>query len=481
MTTTAIALLLFVALMYVVGFAAQRRIVDEEDFLVAGRRLPLPMASATLLATWFGAGTILSAADEVRRSGLQAIALEPLGSGVCLLIAGFFFAAPLWKMRLYTLCDFFAIRFGRKAELLSGWIMVPSYFGWIAAQFQALAAMLELLFGIPTRVGLVVVAIVGSGYTLLGGMWSVTLTDAVQIVFVLGGLVLLTGSTLGTLGDGNMLNGLERLVSETPPEMLQIVPRDDMVAIFSWIGVFCIAALGNIPGQDLMQRIFAAKSPSVAKKACWLSGGAYILFGLAPVTMALASRLILPDHLNQAILPALSQTLMNPFISMIFLLTLVAAVLSTIDSAILSPSTVISQNLLSRVAPRRFSPISMARIAILFVTVASLLVSYAGESAYSLLEDAYALTLAGLFVPLTFGLYGKKSPSASALASMITGSGVWFLHLILGWESFLEPVFEPYSVELPTALLSAGFGLIAYLIPRLWVSKQLEVDRAGRD
>jgi len=109
------ALGLYVVATYVLGFAVKSRVHDAEDFLVAGRRLPLSLAWATLLATWFGAGTMLTAADEVRSEGLSAIALEPLGSGLCLVVAGLFFARRLWDMKLLTMSDFFARRFGRRA------------------------------------------------------------------------------------------------------------------------------------------------------------------------------------------------------------------------------------------------------------------------------------------------------------------------------------------------------------------------------
>lgn len=162
-------MVLFVVVMYAVGWWANSRVSDAADFIVAGRRLPLSLAWMTLLATWFGAGTLLAAADEVRREGLRGAALDPLGAGACLIFAGLFVAAPLWRMGLLTVPDFFRRRFGSVAELVASLILVPSYFGWIAAQFAALAGVLELFFGIDPAVGLALVAVVGTGYTLMGG------------------------------------------------------------------------------------------------------------------------------------------------------------------------------------------------------------------------------------------------------------------------------------------------------------------------
>ena len=119
-TPVGVTLLLYVLGSYALAFKFSSKVESSEDYLVAGRSLSLPLASATLLATWFGAGTLLTAADEVRKDGLRAIALEPLGAAICLLITGFWFARPLWEMKLETLGDFFARRYGKRAELCQG-------------------------------------------------------------------------------------------------------------------------------------------------------------------------------------------------------------------------------------------------------------------------------------------------------------------------------------------------------------------------
>ena len=154
------SMIAYVVVMYVIGYFCYRQVNTEEDYVVAGRRLPLSLAWMTLLATWFGAGTLLTAADEVRHEGLRAAALDPFGAGLCLLFAGLFVAAPLWRMSLLTLPEFYRRKYGPGAELTAALIMVPSYFGWIAAQFVALAEVLHLFFDIPVAAGLPIIAII---------------------------------------------------------------------------------------------------------------------------------------------------------------------------------------------------------------------------------------------------------------------------------------------------------------------------------
>ena len=457
-------IVLYVAGMYGLAFAVRGRIRSTEDFLVAGRRLPLSLAWAILLATWFGAGTILAVTEEVTREGFQPAALDPIGAGFCLILAGFFFAKPLWKMSLLTLSDFFRRRFGPTGEILSACIMVPTYFGWVAAQLVALAGLLELFFGIDPTVGILLVAVVAMGYTLQGGMWSVTLTDAFQIVLVLAGLVVLAVTVLGRLGDGSLYLGILKLKDETPPEMLVVIPTDSFRSFVGWIAVFCVGALGNIPGQDLMQRIFAAKSAAVAQWAAVIAGVAYLTFGMIPILLGLAARLLVPDHVTSAILPALASLFLSPPILIIFTVTLVSAVLSTIDSAILSTASVLSQNIFQRFNRGRIESLTLNRIAIILVTAGSVAFAFQGESAYTLLEDAYELPLVGLFVPLALGLKAKSPRERAAIASMLVGSGLWLVHYAAGWEYFVEPLAAEWEAYLPVSLSITLVSLLVYLI-----------------
>lgn len=456
-----IALGVYVIITYALGLWVKERVNDAEDFLVAGRRLSLPLAWATLLATWFGAGTMLTAADEVRHEGLRAAALEPLGSGLCLVLAGLFFARRLWDMKLLTVSDFFRQRFGPRAELLSALIMVPGYFGWIAVQFIALAGMLELGLGLDIRVGIALVAVIGMGYTLLGGMWAVTLTDALQLALLLIGLLVLGGTVLLELGDGHILAGFAHLADTVPAGHLVLVPTDRLSDFVGWLAVLSIAALGNLPGQDLMQRVFASRSALVAKRACILAGVTYILFGTIPVLLGLSAPVLFPGAADRAIVPALAQAFLSPPLAITFALALASAVLSTIDSAILSPSSVLAQNVFPRIPGVRGTALELNRYAVLIVTGLSLIVAYVGEDAYELLEGAYELGLVGLFVPLAIGVYRLPRREAPGLAAMAVGTGLWLVHQVAGWDVFLEPFLGDLAV--PVSVPAVALSVVAYL------------------
>ena len=436
-TLLALSVTAYVALIFVLAMVARARVETVEDYVVAGRRLPLYLAAPTLLATWFGAETLLAATDEVHRSGLTGATLDPLGVGLCLLIAGAVFARPLWREKLITMSDIFLRRYGRRAEWLSALLMVPPYFGWVAAQFMAVAGMLELFFGIPPAVGLVLICVVGVTYTLIGGMWAVTLTDALQVALLVVGLLMLGWVAMGQLGDGSVVAGLTRLRDDIPPERWSLVGGDDARALGTWLGVLAAGALGNLASQDVMQRIFSARSEQVAQQACYVAGGTYLVLGVVPVLLGLGAFLVVPEGTETEVLPLLASVVLHPAGTVLFVVALLSMVMSSIDSGILAPATVLARNVAEPLLGGRADMLRLNRWAVFVVGAASLAVAAMGENAYSLLESSYQLGMVSLLVPLAIGVLARRHSSAGATASMIAGTALWVVHQALGVERFL--------------------------------------------
>lgn len=417
----------YLLLIAAVGMYASTRVKDEVDYVVAGRKLPLSLAWATLLATWFGAATMTGAAENARESGIPGVILDPFAAGMSLIVAGLFFAKPLWEMQLLTLGDFYAQKYGPKAELVASVIMVPSYFGWIAGQFVALASMQQAFFGIETTTGIVIAAAIVMFYTLSGGMWSVTLTDALQIVIALATLVLLANVTFRQLGGGSSVSGVQRLLRETPPDQLAFLPEATATAMLAWSSTWFSGMLGFIPGQDLMQRVFASKSSAVAVKACLLAGVVYILFGLLPVGMGLASVILVPEKSEGSIISILAREFLTPTLTALFVISLISIIISTATSAVLSPATVLAHNLLGRIRYFKQRALTTTRLAVIVVTVGSIGMAFTNDSILALLEETASMLLVGLFVPLVMGVYGKPVGERSAIWSTLSGVLAWLV------------------------------------------------------
>lgn len=466
-TLLAVTLVAYTLVMLGISWWSRGKINSSEDFIVAGRRLPLMLAFPTLLATWFGAGVLLTATDEVRAGGLRMAALEPIGAGLCLVLAGLLLAGPLWKMKLLTLSDFFAQRYGPRAERWSAILMVPSYFGWIAAQYIALASMLEILFGMPLALGLILVAGIGILYTLLGGMWSVSLTEAVQIALVVVGVLIMAWNIFAALGEGSASAGVVRLWAEMPAEKKVLIPRENAEELVGWLGVVTVGALGNLPSQDLAQRIFSSRSVRTAKWACYLAGFVYLTFGIVPLGIGLAADILIPGAPEQSTLTTLAHYFLSPALAVLFTLVVMSAVIATIDSSILSPASVLAQNLLWPMGQgwfeqRKVSLLLLNRLCVVAIGLASLVTAFLGENAYSLLEDGYAAGLVSLLVPLLIGLYSQRGDERSALVAMAVGTSVWLVHLIGGAEQMFGEWWPQGWIALPVGLSCAALALVAY-------------------
>ncbi len=149
-TLSAIMLIWFVVLYLLVsigiGLYAATRVQSAKDFTIPGRHLPLPVVTATVFATWFGAEAIFGVSATFVKEGLHGVVADPFGASLCLIIAGIFFSRKLYKLNVLTLGDYSRLRYNRTVEILTTLCIVIAYLGWVSAQIKALG----LLFNVVT-------------------------------------------------------------------------------------------------------------------------------------------------------------------------------------------------------------------------------------------------------------------------------------------------------------------------------------------
>jgi len=420
--TIVVALGAFFVALFALAFWASRRIETEVDFIVAGRSMPVWMTFATLMATWFGAGSLLISADAVYVEGVIVTALEPFGVAICLLLAALFLVKRLRRENALTIADIIKDRFGRASEVLLT-VYSFSYIGWIAAQLIGLGGMLHLFLGIEMTTAIIVVAVVLTAYTLIGGMWSVAITDVFQLGLLTIGLTYLSISVFSVLGDGSAVSGVSAILERTDPAYLNWFPIEDLDQFVYWMGLYIVGAFGNLSAQDLAQRIFGAKSDVGAQRACTAAGLAYIPLAILPVFLGLAARLLLEEG-SSSVVPTLATQFLSPTLSVIFILTIAAAVTSTIDSAMLAPASSIAQNLLRPMLPERIPTLRLVRICILVISLASVAAALSGTRALDLLQGSYSLGIPPLIV-LVGALYQRKFYSKAAVITLVSGLLLW--------------------------------------------------------
>jgi SSS family solute:Na+ symporter len=449
----------FCAVMFAVAVWAGRRVETTEDFVVAGRRLSLPLTTASLVATWFGAGTVLVAADAIAEEGLRVTALEPIGSGLCLFLAGMFFARRLWNEKLLTLNQYFGRMFGRRAEVLVAAYDL-SFITWVATQFLALAAIFELFFGLPIWAGVALSAAFLTAYTTIGGMWSVAVTDLFQLVCLTVGLVVLTWTLVGDLGQGSPLAGVNAILAANPAERLILVPTENGREFLGWLGLLVAASLGNLPGQDLMQRIFSARSADTAVRASYASGVLYIALGCLPVLLGLSATLVLGNGAHETVIAALAERLLSPAATAAFLLVVMAAVTSSVDSGLLAPATVLATSVIPQRIRERFPSVALVRICVVLCGLSSVGMALSGLSAFELLEGSYSAHLTP-FVVLALGTFRTNDPSAAGFWTLALGLIFWLGEIAL---AIAFPDFDlDASLPVPSALISLVLSAAVYL------------------
>ena len=244
-----------------IGLYAAKRVKNTADFAIAGRQLPLVMIVTTTFATWFGSETVLGIPAKFVNSGLGGVVEDPFGAGTCLILVGMFFAAKLYRMNLLTISDYYRERFGRTVEIICSLIIMLSYLGWVSAQVPALGLVFNLLSGgaISIPMGMTIGVISILAYTLFGGMWSVAVTDFIQMIILVGGLAILA------VFAGNMAGGADKVVSlAMSRDMFKFLPEPTFKDIIFFFAAAITMMLGSIPQQDVFQRVMSANSTSAA-------------------------------------------------------------------------------------------------------------------------------------------------------------------------------------------------------------------------
>ena len=436
----AIGLVIFFALMVVISLWASRRIHSGEDFIIAGRGLSALMTTATIMATWFAAETILVTADEIKLEGIRIIVLEPVGVGLCLVLMGLVYARRLWQTGQMTLADVFRNAYGPVVEKIQVLIAV-SYIGWAAVQLVGLAGVFHVFFDMPVSTAVILITVVLTLYTLIGGMWSVAMTDMVQLTMLLVGVTVLTLKVLAELGEGP-LAGLAALFAQLDDRLLVFIPTESGESLRYWVGLTVAGLFANVATQDLVQRVFAARSADTASRACVSAGVLYIVFGSMPVILGLAGSLLLDPAVKDGVIAALAEEFLSPTMAVIFALTLTAAVTSSVDSGLLAPAAVMARNMAGRKLKEKIQLITLTRICVVLIAVGSAALALSGTRAFELIQGTYAVSIPP-FVLLTAALFQKDVRRLPGIVTLGAGFGLWLFEILRNVFSDGEEVIIP--------------------------------------
>ena len=426
---------LYLAVTIAIGLLAARRVKNTADYAVAGRRLPLVMIVTTTFATWFGSETVLGIPAKFVEGGLNGVIEDPFGAGTCLILVGLFFAAKLYRMNLLTLSDYYRERYGRVVEVVCALIILISYLGWVSAQVTALGLVFHLLsqgtISIPVGMALGIATILA--YTLAGGMWSVAVTDFMQMLILVAGLAALVFYAAGLAGGADRVFELA-----TSRDLFRFWPEPRLHDVMFFFAGAITMMLGSIPQQDVFQRVMSANSESAAVRGPVIGGSFYILFAFVPMFLVTSALIIMPAEATallkedpQKILPTLVLQHMPFFMQVLFFGALISAVMSTASATLLAPSVTFTENIWRNFRPRTSDRQELRTMRITVLILAGCVLAYSirmeGTPIYELVSGAYQVPLVGAFVPLVCGLYWKRATTQGAIAAIGFGIGVWLV------------------------------------------------------
>lgn len=451
-------LMAFIALSFGVGVYTSRFVHGSgKRFLICGKSMPFMVIGTTLAAQALDGNATLGNTGLTFDGGFWAGMALPLGLGLSLFVVGRFLAAPLNKMDLITLPEFFYRRYGQKTELLVSIVTFASFSILLAGNLAAMGWILSVVAGWSYTTALLFGAAVIFVYTIAGGLYAAIWTDFVQIYIAIGGFFLLAAWLLLTQDWQGALAAL-------PPTHTDFSGLASLAGggLLNW-SIIISLSFGNAMALDFMERVFAAKSPATARTACYYAG---VLTIVAGVTASFAG-LLAPSMLgeladNRMVLPALAVEQAPFFIGLMVMIGVVGASMSTCDGAILATSAVISRNIIQRWSIGELDDeklLKYTRLVAFPMTIGGTLFALYRPEPGMLLVLAFDILFASCVIPLFAGVYWPAANATGAVAAIVAGVTARIVlsyvvpEELAGLDTLLPPIISA-AVFVPACLLA---------------------------
>jgi len=443
MNTIILGVAAYIVVQFAIGIWVSRRIKVESDYILAGRQVGTTLAAFSVFATWFGAETVLGSGGRVYESGLSGAQGEPFAYGLAIILMGLFLAGPLRRRGLMTVADLFASRFSPGVERLVVLMLVPGSILWAAAQIRGFGQVVGATAGIDVTTGIIVAYVVVVTYTMLGGLLADIYTDLVQGLAIIAGLVAMF--VIIVMQTGSPVD----VIAATAPERLAAMATGQSTLAFieQWVIPIC----GSLVALELISRLLACRTPEIAQRASFLGGGLYLLLAMIPVYLGIVGPTLLPGLASsEQLIPQLAATYLPTVFYVMFAGALISAILSTVDSALLACSAMVSHNLIQPLRPQSSerAKVLLARGGVAILGTIAFALALRSEAISDLVELASAFATAGVFVTLMFGLFTRIGGPVAAYLTLATGALVW----VACGPSLLD-LEAPYTVAVVAAAI----------------------------
>ncbi len=456
-------ILLYFGFLAAVWAGAFGRRLGALDYLVAGRRVTLPALVATLVATWYGG--ILGVGEYSWRYGLANWLVFGVPYYLGALLFAVLFAKRARDTRLYTLPDLLDRAYGRGPALMGA--LAVFVVAQPAAYVLMLGTLFAAMFGLPLAPCILAAALLSVFYIDKGGLRAVVFTDQVQFVLMYLGFALLLVFLVAQHG------ALPFLRAHLPPGHFTWHGGNPPQAIFVWYFI----ALSALVDPGFWQRAYAARDPKVARNAVLWSVACWAVFDFMTTMAGLYARALLPRLADPVFaFPEVARITLPPFALGLFYVSMIATVMSTIDSYGFIAAATLSRDVAWRIVRGDEDRVAgWTRVGLWFTAGFAALLALANPSVIALWHDLGSIVTPTLLLPVGCALLqrGRLGPrwTLAAMVAPFACSLVWVL-----LEAFPPPgataaypwSIEPIYVGLTVSLLVYGAG---------WLWPKTEVTR----
>jgi len=445
-----VAIVGYVLVQFAVGTWVSRRMASEADYILAGRRLGTALVTFSVFATYFGAEAIVASGGAVYDNGLAGALVDPVGYAAAIIIVGVFFARALWSRGLTTFADLFRQRYSAGVERLVVVVLLPGSVIWAAAPVRAFGQVMAENSGMGLKSAILLAAVLVAAYSVVGGLLADAVTDVIQGIAVLAGLLILGAIVAGHVG------GVSAGLAQIEPQRLKLLAAQG--SLVGTLEKIAIPICGTIVAVELISRFLGARSAEVAVRATAIGGGIYLIVGMVPVFLGLVGPGLLPNvQDSEQIVAKLAKVYLPGLLYIAFAGAIISAILSTVHSALHAPASQISHNIVIRLVPGLTDrgKLWCVRLTVMALSIVAYLLSVTSERIHDLVETASAFGSAGVFVTALFALFSRFGGPASAYTSVAAGMLVW-----AGGKYALN-LTAPYLLGLSAALVGyVGVGLL---------------------
>ncbi|MFH5801186.1 sodium:solute symporter [Haladaptatus sp. CMAA 1911] len=445
-------LILYMVGMIGIGYWGYQKSETLDDYLVAGRNIPLWMYVPVMSAVILGGAATVGGGSLGYESGISGAWLV-ITLGIGTIALGLLISTNLANLKAYSLGEVLERRFDKYSGTIGA--MIAGIYALTIATTQTIAVgkVLSVLFGFEQSTMILLAGAIIIAYTALGGMLTVTMTDFVQWCIMTIGIFFIA-LPLGL----NSVGGVSGLMSELEPSYFDVTA----IGMNTIVGYFLLYVLGIMIGQDIWQRVFTANNAETARKGNIAAGVYAIVYGLTTAFLGMIALVVLPSLGDSELaLPRLILEIVPVGFSGIILAGFVSAMMSTADSALLASSTLFTSDIYKRfidpdASDARYSSVSRGLIIVLggVMTYAAIEIG----SVVLALTIAYDLLTGCIFVPIFGAFFWKRATWQGALSSICVSAAVVVTTLSLeGFSSNLPIIYGLVSsllVFVPVSLVS---------------------------